>query len=95
MTDEAKPVEDDVVTEEEVAALMADDPSAQAPPEHVPIPFRKMVVGVTNAGLISLIHNDLSVLEMAELGRQLTETARIAMTQQSAAYTKAVADGNA
>jgi len=92
MTDEQ--TNDDVVVEDEVVEdVVAEDEVLPFKEPHVEIPYRKMVIGVTNKGLITLLLCELSVLEQAEVGRQLAETARANMVQQSAAFNKAVADG--
>ena len=108
MTEEAQEVaevEDDA--EAQVAELMGEEapaeevtPEPQAPVGQAVaavappgIPFRKLVIGVTNAGLIVFMHDELTMLEKVEVARQLAEATKQAMLQQATAYNQAKAAG--
>jgi len=48
---------------------------------------------VTDAGLIDILHNDVKMLELAEVARQLAQVASNSMQQQAAAVNRARAAG--
>jgi len=52
------------------------------------------VIGVTDAGLIDILHNDVKMLELAEVARQLAQVASNSMQQQAANVNRARAAGH-
>jgi len=86
----------DVLTPDEQAAeiMAAETPQEEAAmKEHVEIPWKKMVVGTTDAGLVRILHSELSMIEIASLGTRLHVWAEAQINQQAEAYNKAEAAG--
>jgi len=96
MNDEqAQEVEEEDDVEADAAKLMADVPKGEPQPDTLAgIPYRKLVIGVTDAGLIDILHNDVKMLELAEVARQLAQVASNSMQQQAANVNRARAAGH-
>ncbi|HUX01082.1 MAG TPA: hypothetical protein VMY35_08895 [Phycisphaerae bacterium] len=88
-------VEDEDDVEADALKLMQDVPKGEPQPDFLAsIPYRKLVIGVTDAGLIDILHNDVKMLELAEVARQLAQVASNSMQQQAANVNRARAAGH-
>lgn len=50
------------------------------------IPFKKIVIGVTDGGLMRILHNDIPVLALRELLRRLSDQVDSTIQQQAEAF---------